>query len=153
MSQQGVCPVVGTTNSVLPPSHPDVDLSKSGQTCPIVGAKTDHHHNLHQHPSVPVPGDAQNDATHSADAQRCPALRSIVDEPKSQEMDDKVCPVIGPATTILPPDHPSTDGQADDAECPITKARIGHHKGKVAQHPDVSGAAAGAVCPVVGARG
>ena len=31
------CPVVGTTNDVLPPNHPDVDLSKDGQTCPVVG--------------------------------------------------------------------------------------------------------------------
>ncbi|KUI53114.1 hypothetical protein VP1G_00354 [Cytospora mali] len=153
MSQPGVCPVVGTTNDVLPPSHPDVDLSKPGQTCPIVGAKTDHHTTLHKHPSVSIPAGSQNDGTSSADAQRCPALKSVVDEPKSKQMDDQVCPVIGPATTILPPDHPSTDGQADDAVCPVTKAKIGHHKGKVAQHPDVKGAAAGAVCPVVGARG
>lgn len=152
MSQPGVCPVVGTTNSVLPPSHPDVDLSKPGQTCPIVGAKTDHHTSLHKHPSVPVPSNSENDATHSPDAGRCPALRSVVDEPKSQQMDDQVCPVIGPATTILPPDHPSTEGKGDEAECPVTKARIGHHKGKVNQHPDVKDAAAGAVCPVVGAR-
>lgn len=146
--------MVGTTNSVLPPSHPDVDLSKPGQTCPIVGAKTDHHTTLHKHPSMAggVPGTNTNTNT-TDDAGRCPALRSVVDEPRSQAMDDKVCPVIGPATTILPPDHPSTEGQADDAECPVTKARIGHHKGKVAVHPDVSHAAAGAVCPVVGARG
>ncbi|KAF3762013.1 hypothetical protein M406DRAFT_358175 [Cryphonectria parasitica EP155] len=152
MSQPGVCPVVGTTNSVLPPSHPDVDLSKPGQTCPVVGAKTEHHGNLHKHPSVPVPADAKNDATSSADAQKCPALKTIVDEPKSKEMDDQVCPVVGPVTTILPPHHPSTEGQPDDAVCPVTKAHMGHHKGKVAEHPDVHNAGAGAVCPVVGAR-
>lgn len=147
MSQPGVCPVVGTTNSVLPPSHPDIDLSKPGQVCPVVGAKTEHHENLSKHPSVPVPEGAK-----PADAQQCPALRNIVDEPKAKEMDDKVCPVVGPVTTILPPDHPSTEGAADDAVCPVTKAQIGHHKGKVAQHPSVEGAAAGAVCPVVGAK-
>lgn len=152
MSPPGVCPVVGTTNDVLPPSHPDIDLSKPGQTCPVVGAKTDHHNNLHKHPAVAVPTEARNDATSSADAGRCPALRSLVDEPRSRELDDQVCPVIGPATTILPPDHPATEGKADGAVCPVTKAQIGHHKGKVAQHPDVSHAAAGAVCPVVGAR-
>ncbi|PSR99078.1 hypothetical protein BD289DRAFT_361607 [Coniella lustricola] len=150
MSQPGVCPVVGTTNSVLPPSHPEVDLSKPGQTCPVVGAKTEHHSNLHKHPSVPVPSDAKTGAT-SADAQRCPALRSVVEEPQSQKMDDQVCPVVGPVTTILPPDHPSTEGKADDAVCPVTKAQMGHHKGKVSGHPDVSHASAGAVCPVVGA--
>lgn len=151
MSQ--VCPVVGTTNSVLPPSHPDVDLNVPGQTCPVVGAKTDHHSNLSKHPSVPLPADAQNDATSSADAQRCPALKTAIEQPQAKELDDQVCPVIGPATTILPPDHPSTEGKGDDAECPVTKAKIGHHKGKVMQHPDVKGAAEGAVCPVVGARG
>ncbi|CAN8097670.1 unnamed protein product [Discula destructiva] len=150
MSQ--VCPVVGTTNSVLPPSHPDVDLTKPGQTCPIVGATTDHHQNLSKHPSVPVPTYAKNDGTSSADAQKCPALKSIVDEPKAKEMDDQVCPVVGPVTTILPPDHPSTNGKADDAICPITKAQIGHHKGKVTTHPDVATAGAGAICPVVGTK-
>lgn len=113
--------------------------------------ETDHHHNLSKHPSVPVPNDAKNDSTSSADAQKCPALKSIVDEPKAKEMDDKVCPVVGPVTTILPPDHPATDGKPDDAVCPVTKAQIGHHKGKLAQHPDVAGAGPGAVCPVVGA--
>lgn len=96
-----VCPVVGTTNSTLPPSHPAVDLSKPNQTCPVVGAKTEHHHNLHQHPSVPV--DSKTQSTGSADAQACPALKAVVDQAKSQEMDDKVCPVAGPVTTVLPP--------------------------------------------------
>ncbi|EON96221.1 hypothetical protein UCRPA7_8283 [Phaeoacremonium minimum UCRPA7] len=146
-SNQQVCPVVGTTNSVLPPSHPDIDLSQPGQTCPVVGAKTDHHHNLHKHPSVPIPADAA-----PGDAQKCPALREVVDEPKSKEMDDQVCPVVGPVTTILPPDHPSTSGKEDGAICPVTKAQVGHHKNKVAEHPDVSHAAPGAVCPVVGAK-
>lgn len=152
MSQNNVCPVVGTTNDVLPPSHPEVDLSKPGQTCPVVGAKTDHHHNLHKHPSVPVPGDSKNDATSSPDALKCPALNAIVNEPKAKEMDDQVCPVVGPVTTILPPDHPATEGKGDDAVCPVTKAKIGHHKGKVLEHPDVASAAAGAVCPVVGSK-
>lgn len=149
MSQPGVCPVVGTTNSVLPPEHPDIDLTKPGQTCPVVGAKTDHHTNLSKHPSVSLPDDTQHD---HPDAQKCPALQSLVDEPKAKELDDQVCPVVGPVTTILPPDHPSTEGKADDAVCPVTKAQLGHHKGKVTQHPDVSSAGAGAVCPVVGAR-
>jgi hypothetical protein len=26
------CPVIGTTNSVLPPNHPEVDLNVDGQT-------------------------------------------------------------------------------------------------------------------------
>lgn len=140
------CPVVGTINSTLPPSHPDVDLSKPGQTCPVVGAKTDHHHNLHKHPNVSIP-----DGKSPGDASACPVLSGkIVNEPKSKEMDDEVCPVVGTATTVLPPDHPSTNDKGDDAECPVTKAKVGHHKGKLVGHPDLSHAAAGAVCPVAG---
>jgi hypothetical protein len=41
-----------------------------------------------------------------ADAQKCPALSKVVSQPKSQEMDDSICPVVGTATTVLPPDHP-----------------------------------------------
>ena len=142
---QKVCPVVGTTNSTLPPSHPDVDLSKPGQACPVVGATTDHHGMLHKHPQVAIP-----DGKSPGDAAACPALRRVVDEPKSREMDDEVCPVVGTATTVLPPDHPSTEGRDADAECPVTHAKVGHHAGKVQGHPDVSGAKEGAVCPVVG---
>ncbi|KAI1309912.1 hypothetical protein F5Y03DRAFT_347819 [Xylaria venustula] len=147
MSSAQACPVVGTTNSTLPPSHPDVDLSRPGQTCPVVGAKTEHHGNLHKHPSV-----AKNPTTSagSADAQACPALKIVVNETKSREMDDIVCPVAGPVTAVLPPDHPSTQGKADDAECPVTKAKIGHHKDKVAVHPNMSNISG--VCPVTGVQ-
>lgn len=143
------CPVVGTTNTTLPPSHPDVDLSKPGQTCPIVGATTDHHHDvLHKHPEVPIPADRS-----AADASACPVLTGkLVNEQKSKAMDDGVCPVVGTATTVLPPDHPSTEGKEDEAECPVTKAKVGHHKGKLVGHPDVSGAGEGAVCPVAGVK-
>ncbi|CAJ2499714.1 Uu.00g025670.m01.CDS01 [Anthostomella pinea] len=151
MASAQVCPVVGTTNSTLPPTHPEVDLSKPGQTCPVVGAKTDHHHNLSKHPSVPSDSTASSTtkSTGSADAQACPALKSVVNQAKSKEMDDKVCPVVGPVTTVLPPDHPSTEGQADGAECPVTKAKVGHHKDKVVTHPAVKGATG--ACPVTGA--
>lgn len=141
-----VCPVVGTTNSTLPPSHPDVDLSKPGQTCPVVGASTDHHHNLHKHPSVAIPSDKS-----PSDASACPALKHLVQEPKSREMDDQVCPVVGTATSVLPPDHPSTVGKGDEAECPVTKAKVGHHKGKLVGHPDI-GEHKGGVCPVAGIK-
>ncbi len=138
-----VCPVVGTTNTVLPPSHPDVDLSRSGQTCPVVGAKTDHHHNLAKHPAVPISADS--------DASSCPALRKAVDEPEAKKLDEQVCPVVGTVTTVLPPNHPSTESKPDSAECSVTHAKVGHHKGKVVSHPDVpSGSAAS--CPVVGAK-
>ncbi|KAL2260351.1 hypothetical protein VTK26DRAFT_5656 [Humicola hyalothermophila] len=145
------CPVVGTTNTTLPPSHPDIDLSKPGQTCPVVGATTDHHRDvpLHKHPAVPIPAGRS-----AADGSACPVLTGrLVNEPKSRAMDDQVCPVVGTATSVLPPDHPSTEGKADDAMCPVTKAKVGHHKGKLSGHPDVSAAAAageGKVCPVAG---
>ncbi|KAF2014571.1 hypothetical protein BU24DRAFT_463351 [Aaosphaeria arxii CBS 175.79] len=140
-----VCPVVGTTNDVLPPNHPEVDLAKDGQTCPVVGATTDHHHNLHKHPAVPIEGS-------SPTATACPALKTVVNQPKSKAMDDEVCPVIGPATTVLPPDHPSTADAKEGDVCPVTKATIAHHKNKVHSHPSVQGAEAGAVCPVAGVR-
>ncbi|KAI1083126.1 hypothetical protein F5B20DRAFT_528685 [Whalleya microplaca] len=151
MASAQACPVVGTTNSTLPPSHPDVDLSKPGQTCPVVGAKTDHHHNLHKHPAVsgdwPV---ATTKSVGSSDAQVCPALQSVVNQAKSKEMDDRVCPVVGPVTTVLPPDHPSTAGKNDGEVCPVTKAKVGHHKDKVILHPSMEGATG--VCPVTGAK-
>ncbi|KAF2726981.1 hypothetical protein EJ04DRAFT_479759 [Polyplosphaeria fusca] len=145
MASAAVCPVVGTTNDVLPPNHPEVDLSKDGQTCPVVGAKTEHHHNLHKHPSVPVPKDTPT-------ATECPVLQNVVTEQKSKDMDDKVCPVIGPATTILPPDHPDPSKAKDGDVCPVTKAQVGHHKDKVMLHPAVEGQEKGATCPVTGAK-
>jgi len=140
------CPVVGTTNTTLPPSHPDIDLSQPGQTCPVVGAKTDHHHNLHKHPRVPIPADRD-----PSDASACPALTGrLVNEDKAKAMDDDVCPVVGTATTVLPPDHPKTEGKEDGAVCPVTKATVGHHKGKLHGHPDVAGK--DGVCPVAGVK-
>lgn len=138
------CPVVGTTNHTLPPTHPDIDLSKPGQKCPVVGATTEHHKSLHQHPPVDVPAQAKS----ATDASACPVLKKVVDEPKSQAMDDKICPVVGTATTVLPPDHPSTKGKGDEAECPVTKAKVGHHKDKIIEHPNVQNSSG--VCPVVG---
>ncbi|KAF2123367.1 hypothetical protein P153DRAFT_401981 [Dothidotthia symphoricarpi CBS 119687] len=135
------CPVIGTTNSVLPPNHPSVDLNVDGQVCPVVGATTDHHHNLHVHP--PIPGA-------STTATSCPALKSAVNEPKAQAMDDALCPVVGTATTVLPPDHPDMLNAGPGDVCPVTKASVGHHQGKVVGHPSVAGAAEGAVCPVTG---
>ncbi|KAI1383316.1 uncharacterized protein F4822DRAFT_420176 [Hypoxylon trugodes] len=148
MASAEVCPIVGTTNHTLPPSHPKIDLSLPGQTCPVVGAKSEHHTKLHQHPPVPE-SEATSPVTksvNSPDAQACPVLRNVVNEAKSQEMDDRVCPVVGPVTTVLPPHHPSTANCADGDVCPITKAKVGHHKDKVVVHPAVEGASG--VCPV-----
>jgi hypothetical protein len=143
------CPIVGTNNDVLPPNHPDVDLSLDGQTCPVVGAKTDHHHNLHKHPAVPA-SDASAGKVKSAT--ECPVLEQKVNEPNSKAMDDEVCPVIGPATTVLPPDHPDTSEAKEGDVCPVTKATVAHHKDKVHEHPNVQAAEKGAVCPVAGVK-
>ncbi|KAI0176399.1 hypothetical protein GGR52DRAFT_540790 [Hypoxylon sp. FL1284] len=150
MASAEVCPVVGTTNHTLPPSHPDIDLSKPGQTCPVVGAKTEHHSKLHQHPSIAGDEAATTKTVGSADAQACPALMGVLNEAKSKEMDDRVCPVVGPVTTVLPPNHPSTATHADGDVCPVTKAQVGHHKDKVIVHPAVEDSSG--VCPVTGAK-
>jgi hypothetical protein len=150
MASAQQCPVVGTTNDVLPPNHPSVDLNKDGQTCPVVGAKTDHHHNLHKHPPVAI----DTSDTHHAEAiaNKCPVLKKVVDQPESKAMDDEICPVIGTATSVLPPDHPSTENAKEDDMCPVTKATVGHHKSKVHGHPSLQSAEKGAVCPVAGVK-
>jgi hypothetical protein len=85
-------------------------------------------------------------------ATECPALKSAVKEPKAQELDDALCPVVGTATTVLPPDHPDMLKASAGDVCPVTKATVGHHKDKVVTHPSVEGAEKGAVCPVTGAK-
>lgn len=108
----------------------------------MVGATTDHHHNLDKHPSIP--------GISSTTATECPALKTAVNEPKAQELDDALCPVVGTATTVLPPDHPDMLNAGAGDVCPVTKATVGHHKNKVVTHPSVEGAQKGAVCPVTG---
>jgi len=67
-------------------------------------------------------------------------------------MDDALCPVVGTATTVLPPDHPDMLKASASDVCPVTKATVGHHQGKVSTHPSVEDAADGAVCPVTGQK-
>ena len=67
-------------------------------------------------------------------------------EPKAQELDDALCPVVGTATTVLPPDHPDMLKAGEGDVCPVTKATVGNHKNKVVTHPSVEGAAKDAVC-------
>jgi len=83
-------------------------------------------------------------------ATSCPALKNAVNEPKAKEMDAALCPVVGTATTVLPPDHPDMLKASAGDVCPITKASVSHHKDKVQTHPSVAGASDGAVCPVTG---
>ncbi|KIX07597.1 uncharacterized protein Z518_02250 [Rhinocladiella mackenziei CBS 650.93] len=148
MAAAQVCPVVGTTNTVLPPKHPDFDMNQPGLVCPVTKATTDHHHHLSKHPGIF--GSSVDDL---ANAESCPALSKIVSRPEQQAMDEAICPVVGTVSSVLPPNHPSTDDAKDGDVCPVTNATLGHHKGKVHQHPNVANAAKGAVCPVVGAAG
>jgi len=136
-----VCPVVGTTNTVLPPAHPDFDATRPGLVCPVTKATTDHHHHLHKHPGIAV----DNSTTTTAAA--CPALSRIVSQPEGQALDEGICPVVGAVSTVLPPGHPQP--RDDDAACPVTNATLGHHRGKVHPHPSLDAAPKGAVCPVV----
>ena len=110
--------------------------------CPVVGATSDHHHNLDKHPNIP--------GLSSTEATACPALKTAVQEPKAQELDDALCPVVGTATTVLPPDHPDMLKAGPEDVFPVTKATVGHHKNKVVTHPSVEGAEKRAVCPVTG---
>ncbi|KAF2003990.1 hypothetical protein P154DRAFT_519584 [Amniculicola lignicola CBS 123094] len=144
-TQTKSCPVVGTTNDVLPPGHPDMDNLEKGQTCPVVGAKFEHHTILHNHPSI----SNQDASGRQPSAAQCPVLHDVVDQPESKAMDDDMCPVVGPATTVLPPSHPDMTVAKEGDVCPVTKATVGHHKDKVHVHPSVEAAAKGAVCPVV----
>jgi hypothetical protein len=140
-----VCPVVGTSNTMLPPSHPDVDLNKDGLVCPVTNATTTHHHNLHKHPGLPSKDAKQ-------DAESCPALQKIVSQPEQQKMDEAICPVVGTVSSVLPPEHPGLEGKKDSDVCPVTNAKLGDHKDKIMVHPKVADAPKGAVCPVVGKK-
>src|SRR4051794_35979619 len=106
---QQVCPVVGTTNTVLPPSHPDFDMNTPGLVCPVTKATTDHHGILHRHPGIL--------ANTNLSAEACPALKETIDSPKNKALDEAICPVVGPVSTVLPLNHPSIDSGAD--VCPV----------------------------------
>jgi len=135
MAVEQICPVVGSTSTVLPPGHPSYDAGDSSLKCPVTNATTEHHHILHAHPG------AANIRKDSMDAQECPALKGIS---KKDELVDNVCPVVGPVSAYLPADHPPVGDASADSVCPVTKATKGHHDGKVATHPKVTEG----VCPV-----
>ena len=77
------------------------------------------------------------------DAQACPALKNANN---TASLTDATCPVVGPVSAYLPPDHPSTDKAEAGAVCPVTKATLEHHKSNVHAHPQVSAG----TCPVAG---
>jgi hypothetical protein len=138
-----VCPVVGTSNTMLPPSHPSIDLDKDGLVCPVTKATTTHHHNLHKHPGI-------SGSDTKMDAESCPALQKIISRPEQKAMDEAICPVVGTVSSVLPPEHPTLANKSDSDVCPVTNAKLGDHRDKITQHPSVADAPKGAVCPVVG---
>lgn len=47
---EGICPVVGTVTTILPPDHPPMD---KGGECPVTKATLKHHlDKVHQHPKI-----------------------------------------------------------------------------------------------------
>ncbi|CCG82080.1 Predicted protein [Taphrina deformans PYCC 5710] len=145
--QDQVCPVVGTSVTALPPSHP---TTTNGDVCPVTKAKSSDHKGLvHAHPDISA----------SATAKDCPVLSSTTNQtttsavfatttPKGTTAGALVekCPITGSQVTTLPPDHPpTTDGEV----CPVTKATLTHHNGVVREHPPVAANATAKDCPVL----
>ncbi|KAF2165129.1 hypothetical protein M409DRAFT_56019 [Zasmidium cellare ATCC 36951] len=145
MATASVCPVVGTTTNVLPPHHPEITSDPEAR-CPITNAKVEHHDNIiHNHPSDPnVPADDKK----AMDASSCPALKNAN---AKDSLTDATCPVVGPVNAHLPPSHPALNEKDSGAVCPVTNAKLEHHKGKVATHPKVADDVSAQKCPVAGA--
>ncbi|KAK3660811.1 hypothetical protein LTR56_000569 [Elasticomyces elasticus] len=142
-----VCPVVGTSTSVLPPDHPALSSDPEAR-CPITNAKVAHHdrHIIHNHPSSPtIPHD---DKSKSMDANLCPAVHSLT---RSNTLENEICPVVGAVSAYLPPTHPKLNEQDSGKICPVTNATLEHHEGKLHLHPSVADDAPVSKCPVAGA--
>jgi hypothetical protein len=140
MATEQICPVVGTTTTVLPPNHPHYDADKPGLRCPVTNATTDHHHVLHEHPgSAAIPSDSMK----AMDASACPALKNAE---KKEPLVEATCPIVGPVSAYLPPEHPDPAKAEKGAVCPVTKATLEHHESKVHKHPALHAG----VCPVAG---
>ena len=60
--------------------------------------------------------------------------------------------MVGPVSSVLPPDHPPVGEGKEGEVCPVTKASLGSHRGKVGSHPkvDVGSVEERKGCPVVG---
>ena len=138
---QQVCPVVGTTTSVLPPNHPHYDASNPEARCPITNAKVEHHDNsiIHDHSAVSEP---------KQDASACPALKNANTK---DSITDATCPIVGPVSAYLPPTHPHLTEKESGSVCPVTNATLEHHKAKVHEHPAVADDASAQKCPVASA--
>ncbi|TKX27578.1 hypothetical protein C1H76_0002 [Elsinoe australis] len=140
-----VCPVVGTTTSVLPPSHPALSDDPEAR-CPVTNAKVQHHNNIiHSHPSAPVSAEGAD----ARDATKCPAFKNANNK---ETITDATCPVVGPVSAMLPPEHPALNEKEAGQICPVTNATLEHHKSKVHTHPAVPKDAAAQACPVAGQK-
>merc|ERR1712072_1181981 len=127
-AQAQVCPVVGTTTTVLPPHHPAYNTSDPEARCPVTNAKVAHHDKeiIHNHPTDPsIPAEDQK----AMDASECPALKGANSK---DAVTDATCPVVGPVSAYLPPTHPTLED----------------HKQKVHTHPAVAKDAPIGQCPV-----
>lgn len=142
-AQAQVCPVVGTTNTVLPPHHPAMSSDPEAR-CPVTNAKVAHHDKniIHNHPSAPA---IPNDDKEAMDASACPALKSAN---TNEGLVDATCPVVGPVSAYLPPTHPKLEESESGKICPVTNATLDHHKQKVHTHPSVPKDAPAGQCPV-----
>lgn len=128
-TDQQTCPVTGSTVTTLPPDHPETN--GSDKPCPVTKATTAHHKDaIRRHPSVPA----------TATQEECPVL--------SKAKQENVCPIVGTATTSLPPNHPTT--MTGDV-CPVTNAKLSDHAGVVKGHPAISSQASAKDCPVLSA--
>ncbi|EMC96306.1 hypothetical protein BAUCODRAFT_89154 [Baudoinia panamericana UAMH 10762] len=141
-----VCPVVGTTTTVLPPDHPALSSDPEAR-CPVTNAKVSHHTGsvIHNHPSSPT---IPKDSHEAMDARACPALKNVT---KKDGITDALCPVVGPVSAYLPPTHPKLTEAEAGKQCPVTNAKLEHHEGKVHEHPSVPNDAPVQKCPVAGA--
>jgi hypothetical protein len=90
-----VCPVVGTTTTVLPPDHPEFNPNDTEARCPVTNAKVSHHNNIiHSHPSSPtIPDDNSK-----RDATLCPAMKNAA---AKEEVVEATCPVVGPVSATV----------------------------------------------------
>lgn len=92
-----ICPVVGTSAAALPPQHP---TAQNGGTCPVTGAKAEHHATVHEHPNV-----AQADS-----AAKCPVTGAVAEHHTTvSDASQAQCPVTGqfadgsrPAANLAP---------------------------------------------------
>lgn len=126
-SSQHSCPVTGSTVTFLPPDHPATEGSQ--KACPVTNATLAHHQDtVRPHPTISA----------SATEADCPIL--------SKAKQENVCPVVGTATTVLPPNHPTTM-QGD--VCPVTNAKLSDHAGVVKGHSAISAQSSAKDCPVL----